>query len=111
MTTAIVRKVGDKFACSIDAKVLGTSKHPDYFELHLRQGDVKVLKEAGITKIEYVDEQGAVTSTVDTTVPYVKKTPKAAAKPVTATTTEPTAPVKAEAAVTAVAETTEAVTA
>lgn len=98
MTTATVRKVGDKFACNIGATVLGTSKHWDYFELHLRQGDVKVLREAGITKIEYVDEQGNVTKTFDPAAPAQKRAPKAKPTdtvPASAAATAPTATVNA----------------
>lgn len=72
-TTATVAKVGDKFTCTLGTTVLGTSKWPDYFELHLRKGDVKVLREAGITHIAYEDGK-----TVDVTKPAVKAVTPAA---------------------------------
>lgn len=61
-TTATVTKDGDKFTCTLNGTVLGTSKHQDYFEYHLKKGDVKALREAGITGIDYVDG-GIVTKT------------------------------------------------
>ena len=72
-TTATVAKVGDKFTCTLGTTVLGTSKWPDYFELHLRKGDVKVLREAGITHIAYEDGK-----TVDVTKPAAKAVTPAA---------------------------------
>lgn len=77
-TTAVVTKVGDKYACHLGAVSLGTSKHQDYFEYHLRKGDVKALREAGITAIAYTDDTGDVTRFYD---PAVAPTKKASATP------------------------------
>ena len=74
-TTATVVKDGDKFTCTLGTTVLGKSKHADYFEFHLKKGDVKVLRDAGITHIDYVDG-----GTVNKTFVFAKPAAKAAAK-------------------------------
>lgn len=51
-----------KFACVITGKVIGVSKHPDYFEYHYRLGDLKNACVEGLTKFVRVDGKGQVES-------------------------------------------------
>lgn len=94
-TIAFVAKAGDKFTATLGTTVLGTSKHADYFEYHLKKGDVKALREAGITDVAYVDDSDNVTKTVS-----VVKVNAAAAAVAALTVTAP-AEVVAVAALTA----------
>lgn len=78
--TAFVMKEGDKFVCVIDKERIGASKHEDYFEYHLRRGDVKVLKDSSIQKFAYVDDTGTVTKIVDVAAPVDPTVPKISAE-------------------------------
>lgn len=94
-TTAFVAKVGDKFTATLGTTVLGSSKHEDYFEYHLRKGDVKALREAGITHVAYVDDKGTVVRTEDVTKPKARAA--VAAKPAAADPAPTTAVAPADA--------------
>lgn len=75
--TGFVMKEHDKYVCVVGKDRVGVSKHQDYFEYHLRRGDIKTLSNLNIEKIAYVDEGGTVTNVIDIAVPIVvaKKVP------------------------------------
>lgn len=77
--TAVVKQDGAAFVCTLDGKSLGRSKHDDYFIYHARRGDVKAIREAGITHFAYVDANDNVTKT-----DAVKDEPTASADPTAA---------------------------
>ena len=54
----------DKFACVVAGKIIGLSRHPDYFEYHYRLRDLKKIRIEGLTKFIRVDGQGQVESIV-----------------------------------------------
>lgn len=54
----------DKFACVVAGKIIGLSRHPDYFEYHYRLRDLKKIRIEGLTKFIRVDGQGQVESVV-----------------------------------------------
>lgn len=54
----------EKFACVVAGKVIGLSRHPDYFEYHYRLRDLKKIRIEGLTKFIRVDGQGQVESIV-----------------------------------------------
>lgn len=54
----------EKFACVVAGKVIGLSRHPDYFEYHYRLRDLKKIRIEGLTKFIRVDGQGQVESVV-----------------------------------------------
>lgn len=59
---ATVKQDGAVFVCTLNGVELGRSKHNDYFEYHAKRGDVKALREANLTHINYVDAAGTVTT-------------------------------------------------
>ena len=54
----------EKFACVAAGKIIGLSRHPDYFEYHYRLRDLKKIRIEGLTKFIRVDGQGQVESIV-----------------------------------------------
>lgn len=54
----------EKFACVVASKIIGISRHPDYFEYHARLRDLKKIRIEGLTKFIRVDGQGKVESIV-----------------------------------------------
>jgi hypothetical protein len=54
----------EKFACVVAGKIIGISRHPDYFEYHARLRDLKKICIEGLTKFIRVDGQGQVESIV-----------------------------------------------
>jgi hypothetical protein len=52
----------EKFACVVAGKVIGFSRHPDYFEYHYRLRDLKKIRIEGLTKFIRVDSKGQVES-------------------------------------------------
>lgn len=54
----------EKFACVASGKIIGLSRHPDYFEYHYRLRDLKKIRIEGLTKFIRVDGQGQVESIV-----------------------------------------------
>ena len=54
----------EKFACVVAGKIIGISRHPDYFEYHARLRDLKKIRIEGLTKFIRVDGQGQVESIV-----------------------------------------------
>lgn len=54
----------EKFACVVAGKIIGLSRHPDYFEYHYRLRDLKKIRIEGLTKFIRVDGQGQVESIV-----------------------------------------------
>ncbi|MGB4912174.1 MAG: hypothetical protein WBO95_08585 [Candidatus Dechloromonas phosphoritropha] len=52
----------EKFACVVADKIIGLSRHPDYFEYHYRLNDLKKIRIEGLTKFVQVDGQGQVKS-------------------------------------------------
>ena len=77
---AITVPLNGKFSCVVAGKVIGTSKHPDYFEYHYRLQDVKKVCIDGLTKFVRVDDQGQVQSILLTEA-LLAKDAKAAAQP------------------------------
>ena len=54
----------EKFACVAAGKIIGLSRHPDYFEYHYRLRDLKKIRIEGLTKFIRVNGQGQVESIV-----------------------------------------------
>lgn len=54
----------EKFACVVADKIIGLSRHPDYFEYHFRLRDLKKIRIDGLSKFIRVDGQGQVESIV-----------------------------------------------
>ena len=54
----------EKFACVVGGKIIGLSRHSDYFEYHFRLRDLKKIRIEGLTKFIRVDGQGQVESIV-----------------------------------------------
>lgn len=54
----------EKFACVVAGKIIGLSRHPDYFEYHYRLRDLKKIRIEGLTKFIRVDGEGQVESIV-----------------------------------------------
>lgn len=54
----------EKFACVVAGKIVGLSRHPDYFEYHFRLRDLKKIRIEGLTKFIRVNGQGQVESIV-----------------------------------------------
>lgn len=54
----------EKFACVVAGKIVGLSRHPDYFEYHYRLRDLKKIRIEGLTKFIRVNGQGQVESIV-----------------------------------------------
>jgi hypothetical protein len=54
----------EKFACVVADKIIGLSRHPDYFEYHYRLRDLKKIRIEGLSKFIRVDGQGQVESIV-----------------------------------------------
>ena len=54
----------EKFACVVAGKIIGLSRHPDYFEYHYRLRDLKKIRIEGLTKFIRVDGQGQVENIV-----------------------------------------------
>lgn len=54
----------EKFACVVADKIIGLSRHPDYFEYHFRLRDLKKIRIEGLSKFIRVDGQGQVESIV-----------------------------------------------
>ena len=54
----------EKFACVVAGKIIGLSRHPDYFEYHYRLRDLKKIRIEALTKFIRVDGQGQVESIV-----------------------------------------------
>ncbi len=52
----------EKFVCVIAGKVIGTSKHPDYFEYHYRLRNLKSVCAAEMTKFVRIDDKGQIVS-------------------------------------------------
>ncbi len=52
----------DKFACVVAGKIIGLSRHNDYFEFHFRLRDLKKIRIEGLTKFIRVDSKGQVES-------------------------------------------------
>lgn len=77
---AITVPLNGKFSCVVAGKVIGTSKHPDYFEYHYRLQDVKKVCIDGLTKFVRVDAQGQVQGILLTEA-LLAKDAKAAAQP------------------------------
>jgi hypothetical protein len=77
---AITVPLNGKFSCVVAGKVIGTSKHPDYFEYHYRLQDVKKVCINGLTKFVRVDDQGQVQSILLAEA-LLAKDAKAAAQP------------------------------
>lgn len=44
-------KLSGKYELSVNDKIVGRSQDPDYFEYHLRKGDLPKLKQLGVSKI------------------------------------------------------------
>ena len=61
---AITIPVLEKFTCVAAGKIIGISRHPDYFEYHYRLRDLKKIRIEGLTKFVRVDGQGQVESIV-----------------------------------------------
>ena len=70
----------EKFACVVADKIIGLSRHPDYFEYHYRLNDLKKIRIEGLTKFVQVDGQGQVKSVLLAEVLRAKDT-KAAMLP------------------------------
>lgn len=54
----------EKFACVVGGKIIGLSRHSDYFEYHFRLRDLKKIRIEGLTKFIRVNGQGQVESIV-----------------------------------------------
>lgn len=59
---AIVVPVAEKFSCVYNGKVIGTSKHKDYWEYHYARGDLRSAQGCAIGMFVRVSETGAVES-------------------------------------------------
>lgn len=57
---AIIVPAAEKFSCVLNGKVIGTSKHKDYWEYHYARGDLKNAQSYGIGKFVRVTTAGAV---------------------------------------------------
>lgn len=54
----------EKFACVVGGKIIGLSRHSDYFQYHFRLRDLKKIRIEGLTKFIRVNGQGHVESIV-----------------------------------------------
>ena len=54
----------EKFACVVAGKIIGFSRHPDYFEYHYRLRDLKKIRIEGLSKFVRVDGLGQVENIV-----------------------------------------------
>ena len=54
----------EKFACVVGGKIIGLSRHRDYFEYHFRLRDLKKIRIEGLTKFIRVNGQGQVESII-----------------------------------------------
>lgn len=61
---AVTVPLHGKFVCVIAGKVIGTSKHPDYFEYHYRLRNLKSVCAAELTKFVRIDDKGQIVSTL-----------------------------------------------
>lgn len=61
---AITVPLLEKFACVVAGKIIGLSRHPDYFEYHYRLRDLKKIRIEGLTMFIRVDGQGQVENIV-----------------------------------------------
>lgn len=59
---AIVIPTDGKFVCVYDGKVIGSSKHKDYWEYHWARGDLRSAQQYRISKFVRVTDAGAVES-------------------------------------------------
>lgn len=57
---AIIVPNAGKFSCVFNGKVIGTSKHKDYWEYHYARGDLKSAQDCPIGKFVRVTSVGAV---------------------------------------------------
>ena len=64
----------EKFACVVGGKIIGLSRHSDYFEYHFRLRDLKKIRIEGLTKFVRVNGQGQVESIVLTETLLTKGT-------------------------------------
>jgi hypothetical protein len=62
MGLAVTVPVAGKYSCVVAGKVIGTSKHKDYWEYHYRLGDLRSLRGASLSKFVRVDERHEVES-------------------------------------------------
>lgn len=46
-----LNKLSGKYELLVNDKIIGRSRHPDYFDYHLKKGDLPKLRELGVTKI------------------------------------------------------------
>lgn len=84
----------EKFACVVAGKIVGISRHPDYFEYHYRLRDLKKIRIEGLTKFIRVDGQGQVESIVLTET-LLTKGAKIESQPVESLTDEEKAEITA----------------
>lgn len=70
----------EKFACVVEGKIIGISRHCDYWEYHWRLRDLKKIRIEGLTKFIRVDGQGQVESILLAEALHTKDT-KAAVLP------------------------------
>lgn len=84
----------EKFACVVAGKIIGISRHPDYFEYHYRLRDLKKIRIEGLTKFIRVDGQGQVESIVLTET-LLNKGAKIESQPVESLTGEEKADIAA----------------
>lgn len=92
---ATVKQDGAVFVCTLNGVELGRSKHNDYFEYHAKRGDVKALREANLTHINYVDAAGTVTTVRIKDEPVADATAAIAATVAAATAPADTTPAAA----------------
>lgn len=59
---AVIVPSAGKFSCVYDGKVLGTSKHKDYWEYHYARGDLRCAQGRAISKFVRVTDAGIVES-------------------------------------------------
>lgn len=57
---AVIIPTADKYTCLFNGKVLGTSKHKDYWEYHYAKGDLKSIKESSVKKFVRLNDSGDI---------------------------------------------------
>lgn len=59
---AVIIPTADKFVCVYDGKIVGSSKHKDYWEYHWARGDLRSSQQYRISKFVRITEAGSVES-------------------------------------------------
>lgn len=62
---AVIVPTSDKFTCVLDGQVIGTSKHPDYWEYHVARGDASPSYQSTVTRFIRLSPGGSAVSVID----------------------------------------------